>query len=283
LVLTFFASFLGTGSIAIFNFANNISSLPIGIIGISFAVAAFPTLSEFAANKDMEKFKKQLAITTRQILFFILPLTILFILLRAQIVRVLLGSGQFDWDDTIMTATTVGMFSVSLFSQCLLALYSRAFFALHNGRTPLYIAVISMLVTLCLSVTLKEYYGVAGLALGISLGSILQTALLWASLKKMIGPTTESGIFISVMKISLACLPLGVVTQILKYPLAQVVNMDTFVGIFLQGLFAGLGGLIIYTLVAWLLKVHELTLLAQSLRRKWLRLRNIPPEADGLK
>lgn len=283
LVLTFFASFLGTGSLAIFNFASNISSLPIGIIGISFAVAAFPTLSEFVANKDMEGFKKQLALTTRQILFFILPLTILFILLRAQIVRVLLGSGKFNWEDTIMTATTVGMFSISLFSQCLLALYSRAFFALHNGRTPLYIAIISMLTTVFLSFTLKEYFGVPGLALGISIGSILQVALLWAGLKKILGREEEGNILKSIAKISLACIGLGLVTQLLKYPLAQIVNMDTFMGIFLQGLLAGLGGLVVYILVAWLLRVQELTLLGRSLHRKWLKLRNIPPETDGLK
>jgi len=283
LVLTFFASFLGTGSIAIFNFASNISSLPIGIIGISFAVAAFPTLSEFVANKDMKGFKTQLTLTTKQILFFILPLTILFILLRAQIVRVLLGSGKFNWEDTIMTATTVGMFSLSLFSQCLLALYSRAFFALHNGRTPLYIAVVSMLVTVFLSFTLREYFGIAGLALGISIGSIFQMFLLWAGLKKILGPNQEENIIKSITKISLACIGLGVVTQILKYPLAQMVNMDTFMGIFLQGLLSGLGGLIVYILIAWLLRIHELTLLTQSLHRKWLKLRNIPAETDGLK
>ena len=283
LVLTFFASFLGTGSIAIFNFASNISSLGVGIIGISFAMAAFPTLSEYVAKKDLEGFKKQLALTTRQILFFILPLTILFILLRAQIVRVLLGTGAFNWENTIVTATTVGMFSLSLFSQCLLALYSRAFFALHNGRTPLMIAMLSLFITVSLSFYFKTYFGVAGLALGISLGSMFQAAFLFIGLRKILGANDENGILELIAKLSLCCLGLGLTTQFLKYPISLLVNMETFVGIFLQGLICGLAGLLVYSFLAAIFKVPELSLLFQSLRRKWLKTRNIPAETDVLK
>ncbi len=283
LILTFFASFLGTGSIAIFNFASNISSLPIGIIGISFALAAFPTLSEYVAKKDLEGFKKQLALTTRQILFFILPLTILFILLRAQIVRVLLGTGQFNWEDTIVTATTVGMFSLSLFSQCLLALYSRAFFALHNGRTPLLIALVSLFITVSLSFYFKTYFGVAGLALGISVGSMFQAAFLFMGLRKILGANDENKMVLLIAKLSVCCLGLGITIQFLKYPISLLVNMDTFLGIFLQGFICGIAGLIVYSLLAALLKVPELSLLFHSFRRKWLKLRNIPAETDVLK
>lgn len=284
LFLTFFASFLGAGSIAIFHFANNISSLPIGIIGISFAIAAFPTLSEYVAQKDFDGFKKQLSLTTRQILFFILPLTVLFILLRAQIVRVLLGSGEFNWEDTIMTATTVGMFSLSLFSQCLLALYSRAFFALHNVRTPLIIALFSMAITVFLSFVFKQHFGVAGLALGISLGSIVQVSLLYMRLRQTLGPSPEESSILSVItKLSLCSLALGITTQSLKYPISLLVNMDTFLGIFLQGLICGLVGLLVYGILAYFLKVPELSLLTQSLRKKWLKLRNVPSETDVLK
>lgn len=283
LFITSFASVLGAGSIAVFNFANNIYSLPIGIIGVSFAIAVFPTLSEYAAAKNFESFNKQLSLTIRQIFFFILPITVLFILLRAQIVRVLLGTGQFNWENTIATATTVGMFSISLFSQCLLALFNRTFYALQNTKTPLYIALVSMGTTALLSFYFKNIYGVAGLALGISLGSIFQVVLLWIALKKKLGDIDEKNIFISIVKISLSSLALGIITQNLKYPMSLFVNMDTFFGIFLQGLICGLAGLFVYGVSCYLLKLTEMQLLCASLHKKWLKLRNIPITEDGLK
>jgi len=91
--ITAIASTLAAGSIAVFNLANNLQYFPIGIIGFSFAIAAFPTISEFAANESWDKFKKAFSNTVRDILFFIIPASIIFLLLRAQIVRVILGYG----------------------------------------------------------------------------------------------------------------------------------------------------------------------------------------------
>lgn len=283
LFITSFASLLGAGSIAVFNFANNIYSLPVGIIGVSFAIAVFPTLSEYAAVKDFKNFTKQLSQTIRQIFFFILPITLVFILLRAQIVRVLLGTGQFNWENTIATATTVGMFSISLFSQCLLALFNRTFYALQNTKTPLYIALFSMAITALMSFYFKNYFGVAGLALGISLGSIIQVGLLWGALKRRLGTIDEKNILLTIFKISLACVALALVTQSLKTPISLVVNMDTFWGIFLQGLLSGLAGLLVYGIFCYFLKLQEMHLLCASLRKKWLKLRHTEMPENGLK
>ncbi|MCB9799000.1 murein biosynthesis integral membrane protein MurJ, partial [Candidatus Nomurabacteria bacterium] len=137
LVITILASTLGTGSVSAFNFANNLQHFPIGLIGISFAVAAFPVFSKLFAEENQEAFISHIVTTVKQILFFILPLTLIFLLLRAQIVRILLGSGAFDWGDTIMTANALAFFSLSLFAQCLVPLLIRAFYAMHNTWIPL--------------------------------------------------------------------------------------------------------------------------------------------------
>jgi putative peptidoglycan lipid II flippase len=108
LVITIVASSLPSGSLAIFNFANNLQTFPIGIFGISFAVAAFPILS--AVSHDSRKLIANFSSTVRQILFFIIPATVLIITLRAQIIRVVLGTGLFDWNDTIMTMETLAFF-----------------------------------------------------------------------------------------------------------------------------------------------------------------------------
>lgn len=282
-VTTFFASTLTAGSIAVFNFANNIISLPIGIIGISFALAAFPTLSELAAKNDKEEFEKHLLNTTRQILFFIIPLTIVFIFLRAQIVRVLLGSGQFNWEDTITTASTVGMFALALFAQCLIPLYTRAFYAYQDTKTPFVRATLSLVLTAGLSFLFKERLGVAGLALAVSLASIIELILLMISLKKIARTLEAKNLFFSSLRLVVAALPMAVVIQILKVPLSHVFSLDTFIGVLLQGVICGVVGLLVYAVFCVLLKVEEMNILLTTLRKRWLKITDVPVEVEEIK
>ncbi|MCK5357856.1 MAG: murein biosynthesis integral membrane protein MurJ, partial [Elusimicrobiales bacterium] len=163
LVITIIASTLASGSIAVFNFANNLQSFPIGIFGISFAVAAFPTISAIAFDKP--KLINNFSKVIRQILFFIVPATVLLLTLRAQIIRVILGTGQFNWEDTLLTIHTLGFFTLSLFAQASIPLLARVFYARHNSLTPFYIGLSSALVNLILSLVLVRILGVAGLAL----------------------------------------------------------------------------------------------------------------------
>lgn len=96
-VFTILASTMAAGSLAVFNLANNLQSVPIGILGVSMAVAAFPVLSEAWAKQENGNFAICLAVSLRRILFVVIPFSVLLILLRAQIVRVFFGAGNFDW------------------------------------------------------------------------------------------------------------------------------------------------------------------------------------------
>ena len=117
LVMTVIATTLASGSVAIFNFANNIHFFPIGIVGISFALAAFPALSKTAAEHNTDVLIQTINTTVRKILFLIIPITVLFLLLRAEIVRIVLGSGEFGWTATVRTADCLAFFAVGLLSK----------------------------------------------------------------------------------------------------------------------------------------------------------------------
>ena len=129
------ASFLKSGSISIFNFSFNLQSVPLNIIGVSYAVAAFPTLAKSISSGKIDEFKKHLKEASRAIIFWSLPTTFLFIVVRAQIVRVILGSGSFSWDNTRLVAASLAIFSLSILAQGMTALLSRAYYA--NGDTAL--------------------------------------------------------------------------------------------------------------------------------------------------
>jgi len=186
ITMTALASLLTMGSIAVYTFANNIWSFPLGVFGISFSLAAFPELSKEAQKKNISGFIKIFSVTTKKILFLIIPSSILFIILRKQIVTIILGIGQFNAGDVIMTSQTLGYFSIGLFAEALVMLYLRGFFAFEDTKTPLIIGLLVTAVRLSIAWYLSSFMGVTGLALGFSIGSILYFVLLFIALKKKI-------------------------------------------------------------------------------------------------
>lgn len=275
LAMTFVGSTLVPGSIAIFNFANDIQSFPLGLFSISLAIAAFPTFAALAASRDQEGFRRSFLKTTGLILFLTVPSGILLLLLRAQIVRVLLGWGKFDWSDTIGTADALAFFSVSLFAQGLLPLLARAFYALQDTLRPFLIALVSVSINIVLAFYLRGSMGVAGLALAFSVGSLVNAALLWIFLRLKIGPLGEKDLLWSLLKLSLSSILMAVAVQGVKIILAPLVDMHTFWGILAQGGGAVLAGLFIFVLSSRLLKNKEMLFLLDAFHRRLFKKKEI--------
>ncbi|MEI7619970.1 MAG: murein biosynthesis integral membrane protein MurJ [Candidatus Falkowbacteria bacterium] len=265
-IITIIASNLASGSLTVFNFANNLQSFPIGIFGISFAVAAFPALS--AAARDNKKMIGHFSLATRQILFFIIPATILLITLRAQIIRIILGTGSFDWNDTILTMDTLGFFALSLFAQAIIPLQTRVFYARQDSRTPFFIGIFVVIANIFLSIWLSGRLGVAGLALAFSMSSILNFVMLWAWLHVRVGSLDQGKILISTAKFSAAGIAAGFVVQLMKDVVWPYINMSTFSGVLVQGLVAAMGGIITYLAVCAMLRSEEFYDFLNLIKRK---------------
>jgi putative peptidoglycan lipid II flippase len=266
LVITIIASTLTAGSLTIFNFANNLQSFPIGIFGISFAVAAFPTFSVLAF--DREKLMANFSYVFRQILFFIIPATFLLFSLRAQIIRVILGTGQFDWEDTILTINTLGIFCISIFAQAAIPLLVRVFYARHDSKTPFFIGLASALLNIVLSLLLAPRFGIAGLTLAFSISSIINFIILWIFLHIELGGLDEAKIFYSTLKFSAAALTGGITVQAMKIFIWPYIDMTRVWGVFIQGFVAGLSGLFIYLAFCYILKSEEFFSLLSSIKKR---------------
>ncbi|MDD5294425.1 MAG: murein biosynthesis integral membrane protein MurJ [Patescibacteria group bacterium] len=280
-VITIIASTLAVGSLAVFNLANNLQSFPIGIFGISFAIAAFPALSAAAFSK--KDLVAGFSSTLRQILFFIVPSTVLLITLRAQVIRVIFGTGRFDWEDTILTMNTLAFFCLSLFAQASLPLLVRVFYARHDSKTPFFIGLFSALINVVLSLWLSSRMGVAGLALAFSLSSILNFILLWLALRFSLGQMDEIKILVSVIKFSAAGVACGITVQGMKLLIWPFIDMTKFWGVLTQGLVAGLAGMFIYAAVCSLLRSEEFMAVWTPIKCKLCRqpLKKVTTEDQG--
>jgi putative peptidoglycan lipid II flippase len=257
LIITIFASLLASGSLAVFNFAQNLQGVPLGLFGSSFAIAVFPVLSSVYAQKNHELFIKNFSKTFRQILFFMIPISVTIVLLRAQLVRVVLGAGKFDWEDTVMTFQVLGIFSLSLIAQSLIPLLARTFYAMHDTRTPFYIALVSEAVNILTVIIFIGQYKIMALAMAFSLAAIVQMILLLFVLRTRFENLDDKKIIQSLLKISIASIAAGIGMQLVKHLVTDFVNIDTFVGIFAQFLLSGLVGGAIFFLVCYLLKSSE--------------------------
>ncbi len=276
-VITFIASGLASGSLTVFNLANNLQYFPIGIFGVSFAIAAFPSLSSAAA--DNKRLVRNFSWTIRQILFFIVPSTILLLVLRAQIVRVILGSGQFTWQDTMLTFNTLGFFTISLFAQATAPLLIRVFYVREDSTTPFVIGIISVAAERIIALYLVNRMGVGGLALAFSLANILNFILLWLMLHIKLGDLLEGKILVSVLKFSVAGLICGFIAQEMKGIVWPFIDMTRFLGVLVQGSAAGLCGLLVYALFCWLLRSEEMASFISSAKSRLLRIMAKNPPA----
>lgn len=303
LVLTSIASTMAAGSVSVFQFAFNLQSVPLAVIGMSYSVAAFPTLSTLLAKKKINEFNHQLLTALRHIIFWSIPISALVIVLRAQIVRVLLGSGAFDWGDTRLTAAALAVFVVSLIAQSILLLLIRAFYAGGHTFVPLWVSLSASVVSIGLAFWFHALYqtapffkmfiermfrleGVAGtemlvLILAFTIGQFLQLiALMIVSVK------TFSISYRRLGKLFFEALVAAIAGGFSAYTtlvfVVDGINQNTFIGISLQGLVSGLMGLTAIILVYRLFKAQELFEIYRSFHSKIFKTDIIAPQPDTL-
>lgn len=264
-VYTAIASALAAGSIAVFNLANNIQTMPTVVFATSFSTAIFPTLAYRASIGDHESFSSYLTRSMRVIIYLLAPSTVIFILLRAQIIRLILGSGKFNWTDTRMAALTLGWFAFSLVAQGLIPLFAKAFYARHDTKTPTIISIASIIVSIAVAYPLSKSMGVPGLALSFSIGSFANAIALYVWLYKLVPKIFNAEIVWSTLKIIFAAFIMAVTVRYFGHFLYNYFNMQKFFGVLEQAAATAIVGALVYIFITYLLGSQEL---GWALRRR---------------
>lgn len=296
LVLIGIASLMERGSITIFSFSLNLQAAPLAIIGASYSVAAFPTLARLFSNGERDTFFAHIITATRHIIFWSVPVVVLVIVLRAQIVRVILGSGAFDWADTRLTAAALALFVISLVSQSLTLLFVRGYYAAGDTKKPLFVNLFSASLVVIFSYALLNLFnttpqwqnfieqllrveGLSGteilmLPLAFSLASIINVGLLWFLFQR-----DFKGFSTPIMRvfgeILLASASMGVVAYHFLSVFDDIFDINTFWGIFAQGFLSGTIGILAGVLVLTLLGNTEIREVSSSFHKKFWKSKTI--------
>ncbi|MCW1930286.1 MAG: murein biosynthesis integral membrane protein MurJ [Candidatus Kerfeldbacteria bacterium] len=264
------ASFAQIGARTAWQFADNLQNFPINIFGASLSLAAFPVFAEAFTTKNQAQFTKTFVESVRRILFFIVPITFLTLIFRAQIVRLVYGTGSFNWEDTILTAQTLGIFSLSMFAQALTPLCTRAFFAEHKARIPIILSACTLVVSVVLASVLVKPFGVYGLAAAYSIASVLRLCLLFIVFRAG-HELPDRELVWAVSRIVFAGIAMVIVAQGFKYTCAHIVDMQTWIGVCVQTVVSMLAGGAVYIAISSYFKFPEAHAAVSKLRQ-WMNL-----------
>jgi len=180
------ASLLPAGSISALYYADRVTQLPLGVIGIAIGTALLPLLARQlragAAEAAMANQNRAIEFG----LLFSLPSTAALWILAEPMIRVLFEHGKFGPDDTARTAGALVAYSVGLPAFMLVKALTPGFFAREDTRTPLYTAVISIVVNVALNAVfvLATPLGPVGIALSSSISGWLNAVLLAVVLQR---------------------------------------------------------------------------------------------------
>ncbi len=254
------ATLLGARMVTIFNFAQHLQQLPVGLFGASIAQAALPMLSVASIKEDMPKFKESIISAVHQILFFVLPSSVFFIVLRIPMVRLVFGASRFDWEATVLTGMTLSMFSLSLCAQSLVHVFARAFYALYDTKTPVIISIVSIFINTFLSILFIQWWHLPVWSLGLSttVASIVNAFVLYIVLVRRIHIISVYELWVSPIKMFVASIIAGFAVYVpLKVFDQLVFDTSRTFGLLLLTLITGLFGLVTYVVLSWLFNIGE--------------------------
>lgn len=285
------AGLLVPGSIAIFTFAYNLQAVPLGVIGASYSVAAFPALALALAKGERTDFISHIASAARLVFFWSLPAMALVVVLRAYIVRIILGSGQFNWNDTKLTAAAFALLTISLAAQGLTLLLTRGYYAAGRTFVPFVISVISGFITITLGALfvgawhiqiLNEFAAtllrvdqvpgksVLALAFAYAIANVAEAVIMTVHFN-----TRFPGFFAMVRRSwsesALVALITGGVAYIALNLVGSITFSSTLASVFLHGFVGGVAGMVAGALVYRLLKNKEYADVTAMLTRQMRR------------
>jgi len=242
----------------VFDYAQTLAFAPVALIGQAIAQAAFPVLSREKGN--LPQFKQIFLTSFNQTLYLILPISVLFLVLRIPVVRLVYGASQFDWAATVLTGRTLMWFSVGIFAQALSNLIARGFYALYDTKTPLIVGGVTTLLMLLFGIGSVFFWhtGVIGIAFSYSLAGIVNFLLLFLLLDQKVGGFSKRDVIVGMLKIGgisiftafALYIPIKLLDQ-LVFDTTKTINL-----LMLTGISATIG-LVLYIFLSWVFNVRE--------------------------
>ncbi len=245
------ASGLPEGSIAALSYGATLNGFAFGIIAAIAAKLIYPTITEQAANKDMEGFKTYLIKGLQFLLVLLIPITVGAVILGRPVTEVVFARGAFDLAATKMTYQAFVFYNLGIVGMGVNGLLVSAFYALHDSKTPLKNGLFAVAMNITLNLILVRFMAHAGLALATSLTAITTAILLLVALRKKIGPLQGKRLLQKMLQSIGAAGVMGLVVYLSYYKLLVPYLTAGFMIEWIKLLLAITIGAIVYFIFMW--------------------------------
>lgn len=187
-----FVTIVGAGGVSALYYATRIEQLPIGVFGVALVSATLPSLSAQVSAGDQKAFVKTLKFSLRNIFVVMLPISVILFFFSEPIIRIIFQRGAFDAHSTAMASSALRFSALGLMGYGGVKILVSAFHALQDTKTPVKVAIVSLVVNAVLNVILMFPLKIAGIALSSAIASYISLILLWFLLqKKLIAQSTK--------------------------------------------------------------------------------------------
>lgn len=260
---TIFASFTqitGIGALAAINYANRLTQLPFALIVLSIAPVVVVDLSKHHKDGNFEDFKKLLIFSFQNVIFFVVPIALIFIFLPNAIIDVLFKRGEFDAYSLNITSSVLFFYAFGVFFFCINRLLVTSFYAIKDTRTPARVATIALLLNVVLSAILMFPLKIGGVALATSISASVSSVLLYRSLIKRIGRINWDNTKAQARRVILLSFLIALLASFLWTSLAYDKYIKTLI---ISGV-----SLIIFLGLGFILKLKQIIYLKQWILKK---------------
>lgn len=184
LINTVFASFLDTGSVSWLYYADRLMEFPSGMLGAALGTILLPSLAKYHASGKTDEYSKLLDWGLRLTLLLAAPAALALAIIAVPLIATLFHHGAFSADDVYKTRDALTAYSLGLLGLILVKVLAPGFYARQNIRTPVKIALVTLMTTQALNLALIGWLKHAGLALSIGLAACLNAFLLYRGLRR---------------------------------------------------------------------------------------------------
>jgi len=209
LINTIFASLLVTGSVSWLYYADRLMEFPAGLLGVALGTILLPSLARHYSNNSNEEYSRLLDWGLRMTMILTLPAALALGLLSTPLIATLFHHGAFTDHDVWMTREALIAYSIGLIGLILVKVLAPGFYARQNIKTPVKIAIITLIATQLMNLAFIFPFQHAGLALAIGLGACLNAGLLYYQLRKQNIYQPQAGWLVFFLKISGALIVMG--------------------------------------------------------------------------
>jgi putative peptidoglycan lipid II flippase len=271
IIATTLATGVGLGAVTAYNVAWTVVQIPLGVIGFPLGVVLLPSLSRAIAEGSTRDFGALVVRSLRLLLWVMLFLTALGIVLRRQGVTLLFGYGL-DEHAISLTADTVSFLLLGLAGHSLVVILTRAFYSGHDTRTPVFTALLDMVVFAVVAVATTGSMGLSGIGLGLSAGGWAEAGalalLLWRRMPGLGLETLLRPLVLFVVGAILAGLATLVVVRLTD---PMIGASPGKLALLLQALLAAGVGTVVYGVYSLVLRIPELEESIRILRSMFRR------------